>query len=332
MIYKSDKILGAGNYSTVYAGRYLDKRVAIKKMDYWSKSYIKTIAQKEIKILKQLKNHPNIVSFIKDTIESNRFHYIVFELIENGSLAELIKDQSRRLPLSLCESIAKGIIAGLRYLHNTGIIHLDIKPANILLDCNNEVKITDFGFAKTTSNAASNELQGTPYYISPKLANHVIDNQFVLFNYNEAEDIWALGIVILEMLLRKTPYKNEPDLTKHCKLIVQNNHDPIPDHASPFLVDITRQCLENQENKRASAQTLVSRIAFFESQPSPTYEGLKNRTGGDTNKMTSMAENGEPPIKRPSGGTQSHYAWFKKNEQQQPNATGLTPPSVANIR
>ena len=116
--------------------------------------------QSEINLLKQL-NHPNIVKYI-DTIQSSDFLHIVLEYVEGGSLAHTLKKFGVFSEELTVMYIAQ-VLDGLAYLHDQGVIHRDIKGANILVTKEGLVKLADFGVAVTTQEK-SNTVVGSPYW------------------------------------------------------------------------------------------------------------------------------------------------------------------------
>lgn len=116
----------------------------------------------EITLLQKL-NHPNIVKYI-DTIRTDASLHIVLEYMENGSIVDIIK-RFGVLPESLSAIYISQVLQGLDYLHNQGVIHRDIKGANILTTKQGLVKLADFGVAVKLSEAEkSNSVVGTPYW------------------------------------------------------------------------------------------------------------------------------------------------------------------------
>lgn len=151
----------------------------------------------------------------------------VLEYMEKGSLHDLLMRfsvNSWKLRESDLLSMAADIAAGLKYLHQNGIIHRDLKPGNLLFDTNHRLKIADFGISKMTNDDQSelHTMVGTIMYMAPEV--------YLQQPYDRAVDIWAFGVIFLEMVLGKYP------LTTELKAKILN--DP---HYKPPHIDFARR-------------------------------------------------------------------------------------------
>lgn len=146
-------------------------------------------------------NHPNIVT-IYDAGKAGAVPYIAMELLDGRSLRELL-DSGERLPLVRVLDIGLQAVRGLAYAHDHGIVHRDVKPANLILLRNGLVKLTDFGIARVLSAEAtmSGEVVGSPKYMSPEqIRGGDIDGR---------TDIFALGALLYELLTGVSPFEAE---------------------------------------------------------------------------------------------------------------------------
>jgi len=137
-------------------------------------------------------NHPNIVG-IFDAGEYDDQSYLVMELVEGTSLAQVI-GKGTTLSIGRRLEIVEALAAGLDYAHSRGIVHRDVKPANIMIDTEGRVKLLDFGIAHIadTSTTMSGTIMGTPSYMSPEqLRGEPADRR---------SDIFAVGLVLYELL------------------------------------------------------------------------------------------------------------------------------------
>ena len=133
--------------------------------------------------------------------------YIAMEYISGYNLSEVVK-RIGKLPLYLSVYIALEIARGLSYAHKKGIIHRDIKPGNVLISTEGDIKLTDFGIAfKTDSHVQDNMTKtgtvlGTPAYMSPEQIQSSKDVDI-------RSDLYSLGVLFYEMLAGKRPFSNE---------------------------------------------------------------------------------------------------------------------------
>ncbi len=203
--YKILKLIGGGGMSNVYLAHdmILNRDVAIKilRYDFTTEEEMHRRFQREALSATSL-THPNIVS-IYDVGEDGNMHYIVMEYIEGKTLKQYIQEFS---PLSPARSvhIMKQLTSAIAHAHENGIIHRDIKPQNILMDLEGNVKITDFGIATTlsaTSYTQTNSVMGTVHYLSPEQARGG--------TATKKSDVYALGIVFYELLTGELPFSGE---------------------------------------------------------------------------------------------------------------------------
>jgi predicted Ser/Thr protein kinase len=171
--------------------------------------------------------HPNIV-VVHDVGEQEGLYYIVMEYLEGRTLKEVI-EQEGRLPPARVAHILEQVANALDYAHERGFIHRDVKPANIFVGEHDQVTLTDFGIAKAASEAEqltrTGMLVGTPEYMSPEQAEGgVVDYR---------TDLYALGIVLYQMLTGRVPFKGK---TPHSTLYaVVNQPPPPPRQINPAL-------------------------------------------------------------------------------------------------
>lgn len=203
--YKIIELIGGGGMSNVYLAHdmILNRDVAIKilRYDISNEEEFHRRFQREALSATSLA-HPNIVS-IYDVGEDGDMHYIVMEYIKGKTLKQYINEFS---PLSPARSvqIMKQLTSAIAHAHENQIIHRDIKPQNILVDEDGNVKITDFGIATSlsaTSYTKTNSVIGTVHYLSPEQARGG--------NATKKSDIYALGIVLYELLTGELPFSGE---------------------------------------------------------------------------------------------------------------------------
>ena len=197
--YRLTRFLGRGAMGVVFAGHEetLDRPVAIKFLNpvLAARSESRERFLREARAIAAV-NHPHVVTILA-VAEIQGLPYLVMERFEGMSLEAMLADQAagRRSPLSAAEiaGIARQLAAGLQAAHTAGLLHQDIKPANVLISPDAAVvKLTDFGLARSLTEASSDQLAGTPGYLSPEvLAGEKPDPR---------SDLFGLGCVLRELV------------------------------------------------------------------------------------------------------------------------------------
>ncbi|TYH39185.1 hypothetical protein ES332_D12G162500v1 [Gossypium tomentosum] len=245
--------IGKGAYARVYKGLDLENGdfVAIKQVS------LENIAQEDLNIIMQeidlLKNlnHKNIVKYLGSLKTTTHLH-IILEYVENGSLANIIKpNKFGPFPESLVAVYIAQVLEGLVYLHEQGVIHRDIKGANILTTKEGLVKLADFGVATklTEADVNTHSVVGTPYWMAPEVIE--------MSGVSAASDIWSVGCTVVELLTCVPPYYELQPMPALFR-IVQDENPPIPDSLSPDITDFLRQCFKKDARQRPDAKTLLS--------------------------------------------------------------------------
>lgn len=231
--YQLGDLLGRGASGSVFrALNFLTgETVAIKSISLLSlaPSSLPDIMS-EIDLLKNL-NHANIVKY-KGFVQDKESLHIILEYCENGSLQTILK-KFGKFPESLVAVYITQVLEGLIYLHEQGVIHRDIKGANILTNKDGSVKLADFGVSSRTtaapnlssasSNNDGNEVVGSPYWMAPE----VIEQS----GASTASDIWSVGCVVVELLEGKPPYGDLAPMQALWR-IVQDEAMRVPEGAS----------------------------------------------------------------------------------------------------
>jgi eukaryotic-like serine/threonine-protein kinase len=201
--------------------------------------------QREQEIGKKL-DHPNVVKVIVD--EDRSCLYMVSEWVEGRLLRELL-NEAKKLPPERAIKIALGICNALDYIHSQGVAHRDLKPENIMVDSEDNVKLIDFGIAANAGSrrltfAKLTEAMGTPDYISPE--------QVRGGRGDGRSDIYALGVMLYEMLTGKVPFTGpNPFVIMNDRLL--NNPIPpreIDPEISPQLQEIIYRAIERDPKRR----------------------------------------------------------------------------------
>src|SRR6201984_1822526 len=196
--------LGVGGMGAVYKARdtLLDRFVALKLLRKDLEGVLDETAQlqQEARMAASV-NHPNIVQVFSSGTDHGQF-YLVMELVERGSLDDFI-EQHTRLPEEQVLEAGIQVAKGLRAAQAKGLIHRDVKPANILFADEHTAKISDFGLAGTPGEKAETrgEIWGTPYYVAPeRLENEPEDFR---------SDIYSLGATLFHAISGKAPIEGD---------------------------------------------------------------------------------------------------------------------------
>lgn len=220
--------------------------VAIKqvRLSDLPRSELNVIMQ-EIDLLKNL-NHPNIVKY-HGFVKTADNLYIILEYCENGSLHSICKNFGK-FPENLVSLYTSQVLHGLLFLHEQGVIHRDIKGANILTTKEGLVKLADFGVATKAQGLTEGSVVGTPYWMAPEVIE--------LSGATTASDIWSLGCTVIELLDGKPPYHRLAPMPALFR-IVNDDHPPLPEGASPLVRDFLMQCFQKDPNLRVTAKKLL---------------------------------------------------------------------------
>ena len=216
--------IGYGSFSMIYKGykHNCNNPFAIKQI---TKIIDMKHFNNEVELMKKLK-HPNILK-LYDVIIKNKKIFLILEYCNNGDLSSYIKSSNNKFNYKYL----KQIMNGLKYLYTNNILHRDIKPQNILIH-NNNIKISDFGFAKSfEKNELITTFCGSPLYMAPEIINKR--------EYNEKSDIWSLGVILYEIFCKMHPYYTESKETlwNNIKKGIQINYDDIKDNSIRFLIE-----------------------------------------------------------------------------------------------
>ncbi len=210
-------------------------------------------------------SHPNIVP-VFDWGEDDGTYFIVMELIDGTSLAEMLRG-GRTLTASRSAQLIAQVAAALGYAHRSGVVHRDVKPGNILITSDGQVKVTDFGIAQAVATedqlAEAGSVMGTATYFSPEqAAGSSVDGR---------SDVYSLGVVLYEMLAGRPPFVGDAPVD----VASQHVNDAVPpptqfnDAIPRDLEAITMQALAKWPDQRyqSADEFRADLLRFSEGQP-----------------------------------------------------------------
>lgn len=305
--YELRERLGRGGMAEVYKAYQasMDRFVAVKVMLghlATDDNFIERF-KREAQAVGRLR-HPHIIQIFDFGIQDD-IYYMAMEHVTGGNLREYIID-NKKLPLSDSLKIAHDLADALIYAHNAGMIHRDLKPANVMFidKATHNVVLTDFGIARilgAVGITGSGMSVGTPSYMSPEAGRGE--------DIDERADIYALGIILYEMLVGKVPYDADTPLA----VILKHISAPLPtraDYGENIPEEIERiilKCLAKDRDDRYASATdlrddlttalnIVPNLAETESVQTPqakTEIATKNATHLDDDAPTTMASSDE---------------------------------------
>lgn len=243
-------LVGKGAFANVYKGVNLrtNQVVAIKQITLDLNKLNVQELMGEIDLLKILK-HPNIVKyhgFVKTSQSLNVF----LEFCSGGSLRQLYKRLGHGLPEQTIIQYVRAILNGLAYLHDQGVVHRDVKAANVLITESQDIKLADFGVAAQINKATQYEsVVGTPNWMAPET---VLGGEGIC----TASDIWSLGATIIELFTTHPPY-HELNAMATLHAIGTDDHPPLPKSVSQLAQSFLLECFQKQPGLRKSARLLL---------------------------------------------------------------------------
>jgi serine/threonine-protein kinase len=251
--YELGRLLGRGGMAEVYLGtdRVLQRPVAVKVLGGWLAAdggFVERFRREALAAASF--SHPDLVA-VYDAGSRDDLHFIVMEYVPGETLAEVIA-RERRLPAARASGIARDVARALAVAHAAGIVHRDVKPANVMLTPDGRTKLMDLGIARTLDGedlTRATSILGSPNYLSPEQARgeHV----------DPRSDIYSLGCVLYEMLAGRPPFDAETPVAVAYKHV---HEEPQP----PSAVEPTVPAALDAVTLRAMAKDPEDRFATVE--------------------------------------------------------------------
>ncbi|XP_047332952.1 mitogen-activated protein kinase kinase kinase NPK1-like [Impatiens glandulifera] len=263
--WRKGELIGSGAFGRVYMGMNLDsgELIAVKQVlipvngasKEKAQAHIKEL-EEEVKLLKNLK-HPNIVRYLGTGRDDESLN-ILLEFVPGGSISSLLGNLGP-FPEPVIRMYTKQLLLGLEYLHDNGIMHRDIKGANVLVHENGIIKLADFGASKKVVELATitgtKSMKGTPYWMAPEV--------ILQTGHSFSADIWSVGCTVIEMATGKPPWSQQyQEVAALFHIGTTKSHPPIPEHLSLDAKDFLLKCLHKEPNMRPSALDLLKHPFF----------------------------------------------------------------------
>ncbi|HUV84827.1 MAG TPA: protein kinase [Methanosarcinales archaeon] len=265
--------IGRGGNAEVYEGEWIKtglwhgKHVAIKKLPdmFTDLTEVTNEFTKEARFLEEYR-HPNLIEFIRFFAAP---HWcLVLKYYYRGSLDKVLTDERYLLPWNPERNgFMKGIAEGLRFLHEKGIIHRDMKPGNVLIDEDMTPKITDLGTARIQDTITMTKGIGTPAYVAPEIIKPE-DGEKI--RYTNSVDVYSYGFVLWAIWHRKEPFTEFEQIWQIMKYAIDEQNRPsLNDCPSLSLAKLIGRCWAHRAKTRPSMQevceelnTVTAELAF----------------------------------------------------------------------
>lgn len=263
-------------------------------------------------------NHPNVVT-LHDVVElpDTESAFMAMEYVRGTNLKQLIQ-RGESFPSEFVISVVTQIAAGLDYAHSRGVVHRDVKPANILLTADNEAKITDFGIARYNASNLTHagQLLGTPNYMAPEqIRGGEVDHR---------ADLFSLGVLVYELLTRRKPFQGD-NLTMVTHRIVYEDFEAPEQYVEKFPLELkavlSKALAKRPEDRYPDASTLARDLnAAIGSEAGSSSEGLSDiqdvLSGTPASGIQPAPLPASPPPPSPPG-----------SEDTLPSSVPLAPPA-----
>ena len=348
-------LIGSGAFGKVFLGLNLQTGalMAVKEVHYAAK-HQDSIDEltKEINLMRSL-SHNNIVCYL-GSIRGGGEHgsvnaadactiLIFTEWVPGGSIEQLL-NRFGPLERTVAKTYFRQVLLGLQYLHDNGIAHLDVKPANCLVSDRGVVKLADFGSSRRLKESGGGDsdggLKGTPYFLAPERIRSS--------THTYAADVWSAGGTLMNMLTGEPPFRRRPDGTAFTTAadllmyIAMNPNPPCMDTIQMASEDELRSCkdmlalcFERKVGERPCPTTLLEHAYFTDTfYDDPTSKNAKEPSEVAATAAAAAASHRSRGHARMSSGTSEDVLSFirQRAEQERTRArlslsVGMKPPS-----
>ncbi|CAJ1951409.1 unnamed protein product [Sphenostylis stenocarpa] len=250
--YEMGRVLGQGNFAKVYHGRNLatNENVAIKviKKEKLKKERLVKQIKREVSVMK-LVRHPHIVE-LKEVMATKGKIFLVMEYVRGGEL--FTKVNKGKLSEDLARKYFQQLISAVDYCHSRGVTHRDLKPENLLLDQNEDLKVSDFGLSALPEQRRADGMLvtpcGTPAYVAPEVLKKK--------GYDGSKaDIWSCGVILYALLCGYLPFQGENVMRIYRKAFRAQYE--LPEWISPEAENLISNLLVADPAKRYSIPDIM---------------------------------------------------------------------------
>ncbi|KAM4533888.1 proto-oncogene serine/threonine-protein kinase mos [Odontesthes bonariensis] len=264
--------VGSGGFGSVYKAEYLGETVALKKVKKYTKNKLASRQSFWAELNAAHLRHKNIVRVIAATTcipteyeEENSIGTILMEFVGSRNLQQIIYGSLEVLGEEKCLKFSTDIVNGLRYLHSHSVVHLDIKPANVLVSSEGVCKIADFGCSLKLEHEC--EIRAISPHLSHVCGTYTHRSPELLKGEGVCPkaDIFSFGITLWQLLTREPPYTGDRQPVLYA-VVAHNLRPPVQDHAV-FRSELGRrcsillsQCWSGEPSCRPSAQELLHHL------------------------------------------------------------------------
>lgn len=331
--YEIQGVLGRGGMGAVYKGfdTAISRAVAVKtiakaSLDAGELAHLLARFRHEAQAVGRLA-HPRIVQ-IYDYGENDELAYIVMELVNGKTLQEHLTQQAN-YDLREVGEIIRQLLDGLGHAHSAGVVHRDVKPSNIMLNNEGNIKISDFGIAHTESSDLTQhgDVLGTPHYMAPE--------QFLGLPIGVPTDLYAAGVIAYDLLTGTKPFVGTT-VTVMQQVLNQRPADPSSrnPNLSPLMDQVLQRALAKKSEERfqsarefADAFQVAIEASLGAQNAAPEFEEAF-RSAMETNLQAAAAA---PAVPAPGAGLLNAARMIKADAAAPPAAASAAPASDGSV-
>lgn len=328
--YRVETQIATGGMSTVYRGTdiRLDRPVAVKVMDsrYAGDQQFLTRFQLEARAVARLSD-PGLVAVYDQGLDGQH-PFLVMELVDGGTLRELLRERGP-MPPHAVTAVLRPLLGGLAVAHRAGLVHRDVKPENVLISDDGDVKLADFGLVRAVAQAgitSTSVILGTAAYLSPE--------QVSSGNAGPRSDVYSLGILTYEMLTGATPFTGDTALT----VAYQRMDNDVPPPSAgiagvPPQFDelVLRATARDVADRYADAQDMSADLAAIAAElqlppfrvPAPRNSAQHSSAARHHTRITELRTTDQHPGPPPHNATRAFTRG--PDDWDEPNEPGGTP-------